>query len=94
MFAAVCKAATGTRDIITVKLEISDGDFMRQQYEDIIPGYYMNKEHWSSIFLDGKVPVEVIKELIEKSYYLVYNGLTKKKQRAVSSAFYMIGKLL
>ena len=84
MFAAVCKDATGTRDIVTVKLEVSDGDFMRQQYEDIIPGYYMNKEHWNSIYLDGKVPVEVIKELIEKSYHLVFGGLTKKKQKEIN----------
>lgn len=28
----------------------------------------MNKEHWNSIYLDGKVPVDLTKELIDKSY--------------------------
>ena len=55
MFAAVCKDAAGTRDIITVKLDALDGEFLRNQYEDIIPGHYMNKVHWNSIYLDGKV---------------------------------------
>lgn len=79
MFAAVCKDAAGTRDIITLKLEPSDGDFLRNQYEDIIPGHYMNKVHWNSIYLDGKVPIDIIKESIDKSYHLVLAGLTKKK---------------
>lgn len=83
MFAAICKDATGTRDIITIKLEVSDGDFLRQQYEDIIPGHYMNKEHWNSVYLDGKVPATVLEELIDKSYHLVLGGLSKKKQKEI-----------
>ena len=83
MFAAICKDATGTRDIITIKLDVSDGDFLRQQYEDIIPGHYMNKAHWNSIYLDGKVPVDVMKDLIDRSYHLVLGGLSKKKQKEI-----------
>lgn len=30
MFAAICKDATGTRDVITIKLSVSDGEFLRQ----------------------------------------------------------------
>ena len=51
MFAAICNDATGIRDIITLKLNPLDGDFLRNQYEDIIPGHYMNKMHWNSIYL-------------------------------------------
>ena len=83
MFAAVCKDAAGTRNIITIKLEASDGDFLRQQYEDIVPGHYMNKVHWNSIYLDGKVPDELMKDLIDRSYHLVLGGLPKKKQREI-----------
>lgn len=86
MFAAVCKDAAGTRDIITLKLEPSDGDFLRNQYEDIIPGHYMNKVHWNSIYLDGKVPIDIIKESIDKSYHLVLAGLTKKKQKEIENS--------
>lgn len=46
MFAAVClDDATGKPVYITCKLDPAEGDFLRRQYEDIIPGYYMNKVH-------------------------------------------------
>lgn len=83
MFAAICRDSTGERDIITIKLDVMDGEFLRQQYKDIIPGYYMNKAHWNSIYLDGEVPADIVKELIEKSYYLVVEGLPKKKQKEI-----------
>jgi predicted DNA-binding protein (MmcQ/YjbR family) len=31
------------KPIVTVKLEPEHGEFLRKQYKDIIPGYYMNK---------------------------------------------------
>lgn len=83
MFAAICKYGSEKRYIITLKLNPLDGDFLRQQYEDIIPGYYMNKIHWNSIYLDGDVPDELIKECIEKSYNLVKSGLSKKQQTEI-----------
>jgi predicted DNA-binding protein (MmcQ/YjbR family) len=80
MFAAVCKDDQGRDSLITLKLEPMEGQFLRQQYEDIIPGYYMNKVHWNSIKADGNVPDDLLKDLLEKSYRLVLAGLTKKKQ--------------
>ncbi len=84
LFAAICKDATGLRDILTLKLDPMDGDFLRSQYEDIIPGHYMNKVHWNSIYLDGCVPEEMMKEMIEKSYHIVFDSLSKKKQKEIS----------
>ena len=41
MFAAVClDDATGKPVYITCKLDPAEGEFLRRQYEDIIPGYY------------------------------------------------------
>jgi len=80
MFAAVCKDDQGRDSLITLKLEPVEGQFLRQQYEDIIPGYYINKVHWNSIKADGNVPDDLLKDLLEKSYRLVLAGLTKKKQ--------------
>lgn len=52
-------------------------------YEDIIPGYYMNKIHWNSIKPDGAVPDELLKDLLDKSYQLVLSGFSKKKQKEI-----------
>ena len=67
MFAAVClDDATGKPVYITCKLDPAEGDFLRRQYEDIIPGYYMNKVHWNSVKADGNVPDALLREMLEK----------------------------
>lgn len=83
MFAAVCLSENNEPYYITLKLEPSEGDFLRQQYEDIIPGYYMNKVHWNSIKPDGEVPDDLLKDLLDKSYQLVLGGFSKKRQREI-----------
>lgn len=83
MFAAICMSWENEPYYITLKLEPSEGDFLRQQYEDIIPGYYMNKTHWNSVKPDGEVPDGLLKDLLDKSYNLVLGGFSKKKQREI-----------
>ena len=83
MFAAVCLDDNDEPYYITLKLEPAESDFWRQQYEDIIPGYYMNKMHWNSIKADGEVPDDLLKDLLDKSYQLVLGGFSKKKQREI-----------
>ena len=51
---------------------------LRQQYEDVQPGYHMNKKHWNTINCEGNLPDEEIKKLIDMSYELVVKSLTKK----------------
>ena len=65
-------------EIITLKGDPMLSYLLRQQYEHIVPGYYMNKEHWNSVDLNGDVPDEVLKEMIDMSYELVAKKLSKK----------------
>lgn len=82
MFAAIClDDTTGKAVYITLKLDPTEGEFFRQQYEDVIPGYYMNKVHWNSIKVDGNMPDDLLREMLEKSYRLVLGGFSKKKQK-------------
>lgn len=83
MFAAVCLGETNKPYYITLKLEPTEGDFLRQQYEDIIPGYYMNKKHWNSVKADGEVSDKLLKDLLDKSYQLVLGSFSKKKQQEI-----------
>lgn len=84
MFAAVCLDDAGRPVYITLKLEPAEGDFLRQQFADIIPGYYMNKLHWNSVKVDGVVPDELLKDLLEKSYQLILGGFSRKKQKEIA----------
>lgn len=83
MFAAVCYDDNGKAVYITLKLEPAEGEFMRQQYADIIPGYYMNKVHWNSIKADGDINDELLKNMLDKSYNLILNSLSKKAQQQI-----------
>lgn len=84
MFAAICMSSENNKPYyITLKLEPAEGDFLRSQYEDIIPGYYMNKLHWNSIKPDGEVPDDLLKDLLDKSYRLVLGGFSRKKQKEI-----------
>ncbi len=83
MFAAVCLDEKDEPYYITLKSEPVEGDFLRQQYKDIVPGYYMNKTHWNSIKPDGEVPDDLLKDLLDKSYELVLGGFSKKKQQEI-----------
>ncbi len=83
MFAAVCLDGENKPYYINLKLEPLEGDFYRRQYEDVIPGYYSNKVHWNSINPDGAVPDEVLRSMLDKSYDLILNSFSKKRQREI-----------
>ena len=85
MFVAVCYGDDNEDKLITLKLDPMEGDFLRRHYDDIIPGYYMNKTHWNSIKVDGKISDEMLKDLLDKSYDLVLRGFSKKKQMEILS---------
>ena len=57
---------------------------LRSIYEGVIAGYHMNKKHWNTVTVeDSDVDAESVKELIDHSYELVYNSLTKKKRESL-----------
>ncbi|HCN74520.1 MmcQ/YjbR family DNA-binding protein [Pseudolactococcus plantarum] len=84
MFGLLGTNKVGTR-ILTLKLLPEDGELLREQYEAITPGYYMNKTHWNSIDLSSdQVSDELIKKMIDTSYYLILKSLTKKRQQEIA----------
>ncbi len=72
--------------IITLKLEPMNGEQLRSQYKDITPGYYMNKVHWNSLYLDGDVPDDVLKNMVVESHGLIFNSLSRKLQAEIKEA--------
>lgn len=51
---------------------------LREQWPRIKPGWHMNKQHWNSVYVDGSVPDNLIKELTDHSYQLIVASLPKK----------------
>ena len=57
---------------------------LREQYEGIVPGYHMNKKHWNTVGCKGQVSDSLILELVDHSYQLVFQSLSKKNQAGFS----------
>jgi predicted DNA-binding protein (MmcQ/YjbR family) len=54
----------------------------REKYEDVQPGYHMNKKHWNSVYMDsGAVPARELRWMIDHSYEVVVKGLTNKLKK-------------
>ncbi|AGK95580.1 MmcQ/YjbR family DNA-binding protein [Clostridium pasteurianum] len=72
------------KSIITLKCEPIFGQFLRDENKNIVPGYHMNKKHWNSVYLEDDVPDNLLKQMIDMSYKLVLNSLSKKVQEEIS----------
>ena len=84
MFAAFCFDDIDRPVYITLKLDPEEGDYWRRQYNDIIPGYYMNKQHWNSVKVGGKVPYQIAVDLLDSAYDTVMSGFSLKKQMEIA----------
>lgn len=51
---------------------------LREKYMAIKPGYHMSKKHWNTVAFNEDVSDALLFELIDHSYELVANSLTKK----------------
>ena len=44
---------------------------LRDRYEQVRPGYHMNKKHWNTIEIEAGIPDVEIRKMIDHSYDLV-----------------------
>ena len=51
---------------------------LREEYEDIIPGWHMNKKHWNTVYCERSLDDQLILDLIDHSYDLVVSNLSRK----------------
>lgn len=68
---------------INLKCDPNEAIILRDMYQAVIPGYHMNKEHWNTVILDGTVPEEEIKKMIDESYRLVVKSLKKSDRERI-----------
>lgn len=67
-------AITG-EPIVIVKAAPEDGVALREQHEDITPGYHMNKRHWITLHPGGDLRKQLVEDLVTESYLLVVDNL-------------------
>lgn len=53
---------------------------LREEFLEIQPGYHMSKVHWNTVSLIDTLSDRLIQDLIDHSYDLVFQSLTKKEK--------------
>ena len=68
-------------DRITLKCDPDKGIMLRDSYDEIAEAYHMNKKHWITVWLNGDLPSELIRELVRESYANVVAKLPLKQRQ-------------
>jgi len=54
---------------------------LRDRYEQVRPGYHMNKKHWNTVEIDSGIPDAELHKMIDHSYELVTKRLPDAKRK-------------
>lgn len=70
---------------INLKCDPDRAVLLREEFEEVIPGWHMNKKHWNTVSTTGTLDDEFIEELITHSYNLVADKLPRKDKEVLIS---------
>ncbi len=79
-------AAYAEKDLLNLKCDPLLAQQRRQQHPEVLPGFYSDKRCWNSVDLGGGLPDDLLRQMIDDSYQLVFAKLTKKSQREIAAA--------
>lgn len=79
-------AAYAEKDLLNLKCDPLLAPLLRQQRPEVLPGFYSDKRCWNSVDLGGGLPDDLLRQMIDDSYQLVFAKLTKKLQREIAAA--------
>lgn len=72
MFALISEGKTPVQ--LSLKCAPDLSDILREKYDEVMPGYHLNKKHWNTLVLAGQLPWEEVQGLIVHSYNLVIDS--------------------
>ena len=81
MFALSRLAASPLR--VSLKCEPLLAEQLRAAHPAVLPGYHLNKRHWNTLIIDGSMPEQTIRDMIEDSYDLVVSRIPPSRRRAL-----------
>ena len=69
---------------INLKCDPERAVLLREEYEEVQPGYHMSKVHWNTVHVNKGINDAIINKIIDDSYFLVLKSLTKKLQAEIN----------
>src|SRR5438874_10151111 len=70
---------------VSLKCEPQLAEALRGAHAAVLPGYHLNKRHWNTVIIDGSLPDDAVRDMIEDSYDLVVSKLPRAGRRALDS---------
>lgn len=88
LFAAVCSPGPehktyGGHDLVNLKCDPAEAEFLWVQYPEILPGFYCDKRLWIACLLDRDLPDRVLRDLCAQSHRLIMQKLPKYVQKEI-----------
>lgn len=71
---------------VSLKCEPVLAQQLRSAHPEITGAWHLNKRHWNGVRLDGDLPDEMVRDLVEDSYDLVVATLTRRQQEQLGWA--------
>lgn len=69
MFAIIAEDSKPLK--VSLKCDPGLAVHLREKYDEVQPGYHLNKKHWNTIICTGQLTPDEIKDLVRLSYRLV-----------------------
>lgn len=69
MFALIAEGSNPIR--VSLKCDPLLAKHLREKYEEVQPGYHLNKKHWNTIICSGQLSDDEVRDLARLSYRLV-----------------------
>lgn len=63
---------------VSLKCEPDIAVMLRESFEEVAPGYHLNKRHWNTVTVTERIADARVKEWIDDSYDLVVDSLPRK----------------
>ena len=58
---------------------------LRERHLEVKPGFHMNKVHWNTVYMDGRLTQKQLCDMIDHSYQQVVKSLPKKLQAELNN---------
>src|SRR6266446_6387815 len=58
---------------------------LRDRYDQVQPGYHMNKKHWNTVEIESGIPITELRKMIDHSYELVTKSPPKAERKKLEN---------
>ena len=70
--------------LVSLKCDPALAEELRHAHTAVIPGYHLNKRHWNTVIIDGSLPDEMVRDMVEDSYDLIVSKLPHARRQSLA----------